>query len=70
MFEVAYLANEKMNKNNFSIFMVFMPYLPTHLHSEISALACIVMKEHVAQVEKPFGNLYRCGDRLNNTFTH
>ena len=50
--------------------MVFMPYLPTHLHSEISALACIVMKEHVAQVEKPFGNLYRCGDRLNNTFTH
>lgn len=35
--------------------MIFMLF-STHPHSEISALACIVVKEHVAQVEKPFGN--------------
>ena len=60
---------EKMNKNWFCILSVDFYALSTHPHSEISALACIMVKEYVAQVEKPFGNLYRCGDRSYNPFT-
>ena len=50
-------------------YLFYFNVFSTHPHSEISALACIVVKEHVAQVEKPFGNLCWCGDRLNNPLT-